>query len=140
MAKRNLFIMVIVILLVVTPLVSAFFQFDNIKGDLIIDKNTSEYGKIEIRNSVFGWEWFQLDKVMSLELKENTEICLDIGCSAKKEIIMYEDGKLIDDIRFIDLKTGEETNIKNYEIYVNGDLYNYEKVSGYSKVLFMILN
>ena len=125
--------MVIVFLLVITPSVSAFFQFDNIKGDLIRNKDTSEYGKIEIRNSVFGWEWFQLGKVMSLELEENTEQCLAEGCSANTTIIMYEDGKLINDVRFIDLETGEETNIKNYEIYVNGDLYNGEKVSGYSK-------
>lgn len=124
--------MIIVCLLVTTPLVSAFFQFDNIKGDLTKDKDTSEYGKVEIRNSLFGIPWLQLDKIMSLELKDNTELCPAESCSANTEIIMYEDGKLIDGIKFIDLKTGEETNIKSYEIYVNGDLYNYEEVSGYS--------
>lgn len=122
-----LIVIAIAILLVITPLVSADWSWNNIKHDLIIDKTTSNYGKIEID------DWFGLKKLMSLELKENTEICLDTGCSAKKEIIMYEDGKLIDDIRFIDLKTGKETSIKNYEIYVNGDLYNGKEVSGYSK-------
>ena len=134
-SKKILWVMIILtgfLFLLCANSVSAF-QFDNIKRDLILDKDTSEYGKIEIRNSVFGWEWFQLDKIMSLELKENTEQCPSTGCSAKQEIIMYEDGKLIDDIRFIDLETGTETNIKNYDIYVNGNLYNGEEVSGYSK-------
>ena len=133
--KKKTLVMIILIgfiLLLCVNMVSAFFQFDNIKGDLVLDKDTSEYGKVEIRNSVFGWGWFQLDKIMSLELKENTERCPSEGCSAKQEIIMYEDGKLIDGVRFIDLKTGKETSIKNYDIYVNGDLYNYEEVSGYS--------
>ena len=129
---KKIYLMLFVILLVTIPLVSAF-QFDNIKGGLQKGKGISEYGKVEIRNSVFGWEWFQLDKVMSLELKENTELCPSTGCSAKQEIIMYEDGKLIDSVRFIDLKTGAGTSIKSYEIYVNGDLYNGEEVSGYSK-------
>ena len=129
---RIAYLFVLVLILTAIPLVSAF-EFDNIKGDLIKNKDTSEYGKIEIRNSLFGWEWFQLDKVMSLELKENSEMCLDTGCSANTEIIMYEDGKLIDEVRFIDLKTGKETSIESYDIYVNGDLYNYEKVSGYSE-------
>ena len=129
-SRINYFLVLIIILMSI-PIVSAF-EFDNIKRGLTKNKDTSEYGLIEIRNSVFGWDWFQLDKIMSLELKENTEACLPTGCSANTEIIMYENGKLIDDIRFIDLETGKETNIKNYNIYVNGDLYNYEEVSGNS--------
>jgi len=130
---RIAYLFFLIVILMAIPSVSAFFEFDNIKGDLIIDKDTSEYGIVEIRNSMFGWNWFQLDKIMSLELKENTEVCAAGSCLAKQEIIMYEDGKLIDAIRFIDLETGRETDIKNYNIYVNGDLYNYEEVSGYSE-------
>ncbi|KKM84191.1 hypothetical protein LCGC14_1301740 [marine sediment metagenome] len=114
-------------LFLILPMVSSF-EFDNIKADLITNKDTSEYGKIEIRNSVLGFEWWQLDKVMSLELKENTYICSETGCLANTEIIMYEDGKLFDSIRFIDLYTGRETNIKGYKVYVNGRIYNYEKL------------
>ena len=133
-SKKILLVMIMLIgfmFFLSVNLVSAF-QFDNIKGNLILDKDTFEYGKVEIRNSVFGWEWFQLDKIMSLELKENTELCPAKGCLARQEIIMYEDGKLIDDVRFLDLETGEETNIRSYDIYVNGDLYNGEEVLGYS--------
>ena len=133
--RRNIpriaYLFVLILILVAIPLVSAF-DFDNIKGDLIKNKDTSEYGKIEIRNSMFGWGWFQLDKIMSLELLENTEQCLAEGCSATTEIIMYEDGKLIDDVKFIDLETGMRTTIKNYDIYVDGDLYNGKEVLGNS--------
>jgi len=125
------FVLVLVLLLVI-PTITAF-DFDNQKSELIRNEQTSKYGKIEFRNSLFGWNWFQLDKIAEIELKTNTEQCLSIGCSAVKEIIMYEDGKLIDDVRFLDLETGKETQIESYEILVNGDPYNFEEVSGYSK-------
>lgn len=72
------------------------FQFDNLKS---FDKNVGEYGKIEIRNSVLGFEWWQLDKIAELELKNNTDTC-GSKCSAEKEIIMYQDGILIDDVKY----------------------------------------
>jgi len=123
---RIVYLFFLIVMLMAIPLISADWIFNNVKNDLVIDKGTSNYGKIEID------DWYGLKKLMSLELLENSEQCSAEGCSAKQEIIMYEDGKLIDDVRFIDLETGKQTNIKNYEIYVNGDLYNGEEVSGYS--------
>ena len=103
------------------------FEFDNIKS---FDDKVGNFGIVEIRNSVLGLEWFQLDRISTIKLLENTEQCNSEGCEAVKEIIMYENGKLIDDVRFMDLETGLPTNIKSYEIYVNGDLYNGEELEG----------
>ena len=120
-------------LLIVLPITSAF-EFDNIKGELQKGDGISEYGKIEIRNSILGIDFLQLDKIVELELKTNTEICNMMSCSAEKEIIMYEDGRLIDAVRFLDLKTNRYRNIENYQFYINQggrwEEYNYEVMPG----------
>lgn len=121
--KKSIICLVILCFVLIQIASLSAFEFDNIKGDLIIDKDTSEYGKIEIRNSMFGFEWWQLGLVAEYELKENTEVCSENVCLANKTIIMYEDGKLIDGIRFLDLMNNKETTVKNYEVYVDGKLY-----------------
>jgi len=68
--------------------------FKNIKEDLIIDETTSDYGKVIIK------DWKGLVDVASLELKKNTDIC-GTDCSAETEIIMYKDGILVDDVKFV---------------------------------------
>jgi len=79
-------------------LVSAL-DFDNVKGNLIIDDTTSKYGKIDIYNwNVIG-KLFDI-KLSTLKLKENTDTCGN-SCSMETEIIMYQYGVLIDDVRFI---------------------------------------
>jgi len=112
-------------------------NWDNIKSNLEFGAGISDYGKITIRNSILGVPFLQLDKVATLELKSNTEICNGNDCEAVKEITLYEDAKLIDEIRFIDLKTKEETSIKNYNFKVKVDDvwtdYNNEKLKGDSK-------
>jgi len=85
-------------------LVSAM-DIDNIKGDLIIDETTSKYGAVEIK------DWFGLLDLARLELKENTDICGE-DCSMKTEIIMYQDGVLIDDVKFIGYQ------VTDYQFYV----------------------
>ncbi len=89
-------------------------EMDNRKGDLIIDETTSKYGRIEIR------DWFGLIKLIELELKTNTDKCL-IECSAEKEIIMYQKGSLIDEIRFETINPdGSRTiePIEDYKFYI----------------------
>jgi len=66
--------------------------------------DTSVYGKYEIRNSVLGIPFLQLSKVADIELKANSDIC-GMNCFAEKEITLYNDGVLIDDIVF---KTEQE--------------------------------
>jgi len=92
-------------LLLVTPIISADLHFDNIKGDLIIDETTSKYGKVEIK------DWFGLLDLATLELKENTDTC-GTSCSMETEIIMYQDGVLIDAVKFIGYQ------VKDYQFYV----------------------
>ncbi len=95
--KYFLFLMLMFIGFLLIPNVSAF-QFDNIKH---FDKDVGKYGKVTIRNSVLRIPFFQLDKVAELELKNNSDICEGFDCYAENEIIMYEKGALIDDIRFL---------------------------------------
>ena len=91
-------------------LVSAFL---NVKGDLEFGEGISEYGKIEIR------DWLGLSSLAELELKKNTfESCSD--CSAEIEIIMYQDGILIDDVKFVG------GYIKGYEFYIKTGTQQYD--------------
>ena len=128
----GLFLIGVMIILILIPQVSAgLFEFDNIKT---FDSKVNDYGIVEIRNSILGINWLQLDKVATLELKTNTEICNGNDCEAVKEIVMYEDGKLIDEIRFMNEEKTRKEYIKNYKIqYKVNDKwidYNYEKVKG----------
>ncbi len=102
-----------IILFLSINLISADFSFDNVKGDLIIDETTSKYGRIEIR------DWFGLFDLVSVEPKINTDICSS-SCSAEIEIIMYQDGVLIDDIKFIELINGKwlDSSIQSYNFYI----------------------
>ena len=96
------------------------FTFDNIKS---FDSKVGDYGKIEIRNSVLGLKWFQLDKIAELELKENTDTC-GSSCSAETEIVMYQRGSLIDDVKFMTLQEDEswiKQDIRSYQFYIKTD-------------------
>jgi len=101
------------------------FTFDNIKS---FDSKVGDYGKIEIRNSVLGLKWFQLDKIAELELKENTDTC-DSSCSAETEIVMYQRGSLIDDVKFMTLQEDEcwiKQDIRSYQFYIKTDEETYD--------------
>jgi hypothetical protein len=67
-------------------------------------KDTSVYGKYEIRNSILNIPFLQLSKVADIELKDNSDTC-GVNCFADKEITLYNDGVLIDDVTF---KTEQE--------------------------------
>ena len=103
-----LFFLVLIVMLTSFSLVSAA-EFDNIKR---YDLEVGDYGKITIRNSVLGIPFLQLDKVIELELKENSDRCVGFGCYAEKEIVLYEDGVLISDIRFLHI---EKNGIQYYD-------------------------
>jgi len=85
------------------------------------------YGKVIIK------DWWGLFTVEELELKTNTEICKGDYCKAVIPITLHEKGELIEDLRFIDLKTNEITNIKHYQFYIkDGEKstpYNYEEMN-----------
>ncbi len=95
-------------------------EFDNIKT---YEKDIGDFGKITIRNSILGIPFFQLDKVIELELKVNSDICVGFDCHAEKEIILYEDGILISDIRFrYSEKDGTQSyNTLNYRLSIRTD-------------------
>jgi len=104
------FLVIFLMILLILPIVNSL-EFDNRK---YFDENVGNYGKVTIK------DWFGLLDLATLELKTNTDVCL-IECSAEKEIIMYQDGILIDDIRFETIKKDNSRTIepiKEYNFYI----------------------
>lgn len=118
------FFALVILNLTQIPSVSAF-EFDNIKN---FDGNVGNYGKYEVRNSVFGLEWWQLDKVLEIELKENTETCDYDECYAIKDITLYGKRRLVEDVRFYKhtSKGWTEANIRTYSFYLKTAEEQYE--------------
>jgi len=82
---------------------------------------TTNYGTITLTDrswiDVFGW--FEKD-VAEITLKENSETCGE-SCYAIKEITLYEDGSLIDDVKFETIKedgSRVEQPIRSYQFYI----------------------
>lgn len=100
-------------ILLVTPVLVSSLEFDNIKGDLEFGDGISKYGKIEIR------DWFGILSLTELELKKNTDVCSG-DCSAETEIIMHQNGALIDEVRFMVLNGEDwiEESIIDYTFYI----------------------
>jgi len=133
--------------IMISPIISAA-TFDNTKGDLILGDGISKYGKVEIR------DWFGLLKLTDLELKVNTDTCL-INCYAEKEIVMHQDGVLIDSIRFETIldkqrliepireyqfyiqTSAEEIIVNDYETQCEGDLNSCKniKISSHTEII-----
>ena len=132
---HKVFLTFLIVFLISISLVSAF-EFDNIKS---YDESIGDYGKITIRNSFWlGIPIIELDKVIELELKENSDVCDGFECDAGIPIILYEDGILIDDIRFLHTeKDGTQyyDNLK-HQLYIRTDQtktvddYEYQCVKG----------
>jgi len=114
---KKLLITLLICTILMTTLVSAA-TFDNTKDF----KDIGDYGKYIIK------DWFGLQNLQDVELKSNTEVCSGNNCNAIKEIVMHQDGVLIDEVKYIDLKTGEETSIKDSNFYIlkNGKKIPYE--------------
>lgn len=107
-------LLLVVFISVIMPIVSAQMDYDNVKGDLIIDETTSQYGKIEIK------DWFGLQDLASIEPKRNTDTC-DYDCSAEIQLNLYQDGVLIDDIKFLEKQNDGswiDTTIESYQFYI----------------------
>ncbi|GAF83693.1 unnamed protein product, partial [marine sediment metagenome] len=94
------------------------------------DITTSIYGKYEIRNSILKIPFLKLSKVVDIELKSNSDICGD-NCFAEKEITLYNDGILVDEIIF---KTRQsdgswvEQDIRSYHFSYEGQVQDYKTV------------
>ncbi len=113
-------IMMLGILLVMSiPLISAadLFNFDNYKT---FDENIGEYGKITIFDkSLFGED----TKLKEYVLEVNTDFCA-FDCSMEMEIIMYEDGILIEENDYLRLnEDGSWSNgkVRSEQFYIMQD-------------------
>jgi len=102
---------VVMLNLITIPLISAI-NLDNSKS---FDKNIGNYGKVKIKN-LFGLG----ATIIELELKTNTDKCGE-SCSAETEIILYDDGVLIDNVKFLTLQedgSWNEQRIRSYQFYI----------------------
>ena len=127
-------------------LLISIFLFNSVSADLITWDNyktftsKGEYGKIDIfSKGIFG---FGEVKLREIELSHNTKLCNGNICEAIfREVKLYENQKFFDDIRFIDLKTGEETSIRGYKVYVKtGETIKQEDINKNSCSLLTSLN
>jgi len=109
-------LMLIILGMFCISLVSAGVTKSFVK-DEIKSTDMTKYGKITLKEKswidIFGW----FEKTKELTLKDNTEICKNGKCNANLEVVLEDDGVLIEDIRFIGDKP------KSYEIYVNDKPY-----------------
>jgi hypothetical protein len=99
------------------PMKDTSIKWDN-KGDFIKIAE-QEYGKYEIFDSIFLGVG-KGKKLMDIELKENTETCTQ-NCYAIKDITLYEDGSLVDDVLFKTLQqdgSWVEQSIRKYQFYI----------------------
>ena len=90
-------------------------NLDNRKGELIKGEGISSYGKIEIKN-FFGLG----STIATLELKKNSDYCLE-DCSAEKEIVLTDEGILIDSVKFETITKDNkriEQPIRSYQFYI----------------------
>jgi len=106
---KNLYLIFIVLLFSIS-FTSAYFGVGIDKS--FIKEPAMEYGKVIITDQ----NMFSPDKVKEeITLVKNTQYCSN-DCSAEKEIILYEDGALIDSVRFETLN-GFGT-IKSYKFMI----------------------
>ena len=129
---------VMILLIAILPMVSAGLDFDNIEH---FDKNIGLYGKYEIRNSVLGIPFLQLNKVADLELTENTNTCGE-ECHAIKIFNLYEKGSLVDEFRTFTLQEDETwvlQDIRSYQFYVKTEGQTID-VDDYETQCFDMLN
>ena len=122
MNKKTRFNWVVMLLvgLLMMSMVSAM-DWDNIEQYT----KEGEYGKYEIRNSILGIPFLQLDKVEDIELRENYCKNAD-NCFAIKDVIIYEETSLVDDVRFFDTD-GRIINIESYNFYYSTESITIEK-------------
>lgn len=120
-------IMIIFVLFLFLPMAAAA-DWDNKKGDLIKGPGISDYGKIEIRNSILGIPFLETDLVAEIELKENSDTCI-VNCYAEGELVLYEKYNLIDSIRFNKINKNKYENINQYNIFIKkeGKWIEYDK-------------
>ena len=113
---RGVFLMMVGIIFIV--FLSGFVVSANWDNQGNFNKTHGKYGKYDIRNSVLGIPFFQLNKIVEIELTDNTDSC-GISCYAIQDFILYENGTLVDDVTFftIDGEDRYEQNIRSYKLY-----------------------
>jgi len=106
---KKLLLTLLICTILMTTLVSAA-NFDNTQS---FDSKIGNYGKYEIK------DWFGLRQLADLELKTNTDVC-GINCNATKKIILYQDGILISDVKFLKLENNKwvDSSIESYQFYI----------------------
>ena len=135
MNKKIFILMFMIVLLVGTVSASDWSGIDNYK----VFKEDGRYGKIEIWDSATTI-LFQPDdrKLVEYTLTDNTGQCL-INCHAEGTAILYEKGKLFDDLNFKDNK-GKSVNLKEDKILIWNNYEIEVEVNDYKEVCEDVFN
>lgn len=81
-------------------------------SDFIKEDFNENYGAITFSKTIF---WISTDKLAEYSLINNTESCL-INCESRGKVVLHQDGKIFDDLRFVD-KLGRENQLSNARYY-----------------------
>lgn len=97
-------------------------------SNFIKEDFNSNYGVIRLSKTFL---WIETDKIAEYSLIDNTDKCFD-SCSAEGKAILYSDGKLFDDFKFINIKSSSLESL-NYKIYLlQNESYEVNILSGYT--------
>jgi hypothetical protein len=105
--RKEAIVLLVVMMLSIVVLVQGVtaLEFDNVKS---FNKNEGKYGTVTVTN-LFGLG----SDLVKIELQENTYFCTT-SCYAEAEVILYDKGKLIDDLRFDKLRG----NLTSYTVFI----------------------
>ena len=111
------------------PIEKIGYDWDNVE-QFTRDQTTSKYGRYEIRNSILKIPFLELSRVADIELLNNSDVCGE-NCFAEKEITLYEDGVLIDEVSFETLQEDGSwiyQPIRSYKFSYQGEIQDYKTV------------
>ena len=139
--KNFIFLFLGLLLLLSLSSVSALWKENTFVDDTLKEKSLNQltkYGTYEIKE--YAWydplKIFQETKIKDITLTDNTEKCVD--CLSEGSIILYKEGKLVDDLIWKRSFDGGETFIDwngftNWKFYVENK-NRYEEVDNFETV------
>lgn len=78
-------------------------------SDFIKEDFNEKYGVIRLSKTFF---WIESDRIAEYSLTKNTEKCI-INCEAEGKVTLYQDGRLFDDVKFMNIGQTKEVGIKD---------------------------
>lgn len=116
----GLFFIVLLSLLLTNFVSAEIMKFEQTPSsdtsDFIKNNYNPQYGIVKVDNS-FLWFW-DVGKKVEYSLIDNTDFCLNT-CEASGAFSTYESTVLFEGVKFLDLRNGRETSIKDSKYYIS---------------------